>query len=214
MSEDDTLTISRERLTRITEALGALSVGESDLDRVRIPIQAMDEFAPFEEMFNVFIEEYAAARRENEQLNAQRLDVIERQRAAIADLSVPILDVWDDIVALPVVGMVDTQRSVEMTERLLRRVAGGGARCVIVDLTGVDVVDTSTADHLIRMIRAAQLLGSFCVITGISAKIALTLGQLDVDMRRVLTLRNLKEGLWACFQHLETRRKDRARAPT
>jgi len=213
MSEDDTLTISRERLTRITEALGALSVGESDLDRVRIPIQAMDEFAPFEEMFNVFIEEYAAARRENEQLNAQRLDVIERQRAAIADLSVPILDVWDDIVALPVVGMVDTQRSVEMTERLLRRVAGGGARCVIVDLTGVDVVDTSTADHLIRMIRAAQLLGSFCVITGISAKIALTLGQLDVDMRRVLTLRNLKEGLWACFQHLETRRKDRARAP-
>ena len=214
MSEDDTLTISRERLTRITEALGALSVGESDLDRVRIPIQAMDEFAPFEEMFNVFIEEYAAARRENEQLNAQRLDVIERQRAAIADLSVPILDVWDDIVALPVVGMVDTQRSVEMTERLLRRVAGGGARCVIVDLTGVDVVDTSTADHLIRMIRAAQLLGSFCVITGISAKIALTLGQLDVDMRRVLTLRNLKEGLWACFQHLETRRKDRVRAPT
>ncbi len=214
MSEDDTVTISRERLTRITEALGALSVGESDLDRVRIPIQALDEFAPFEEMFNVFIEEYAAARRENEQLNAQRLDVIERQRAAIADLSVPILDVWDDIVALPVVGMVDTQRSVEMTERLLRRVAGGGARCVIVDLTGVDVVDTSTADHLIRMIRAAQLLGSFCVITGISAKIALTLGQLDVDMRRVLTLRNLKEGLWACFQHLETRRKDRVRAPT
>lgn len=214
MSEDETLTISRERLTRITEALGALSVGESDLDRVRIPIQAMDEFAPFEEMFNVFIEEYAAARRENEQLNAQRLDVIERQRAAIADLSVPILDVWDDIVALPVVGMVDTQRSVEMTERLLRRVAGGGARCVIVDLTGVDVVDTSTADHLIRMIRAAQLLGSFCVITGISAKIALTLGQLDVDMRRVLTLRNLKEGLWACFQHLETRRRDRVRAPT
>jgi rsbT co-antagonist protein RsbR len=213
MSEDDTLTISRERLTRITEALGALSVGESDLDRVRIPIQEMDEFAPFEEMFNVFIEEYAAARRENEQLNAQRLDVIERQRLAIADLSVPILDVWDDIVALPVVGMVDTQRSVEMTERLLRRVAGGGARCVIVDLTGVDVVDTSTADHLIRMIRAAQLLGSFCVITGISAKIALTLGQLDVDMRRVLTLRNLKEGLWACFQHLETRRKDRVRAP-
>ena len=214
MSEDDTVTISRERLTRITEALGALSVGESDLDRVRIPIQALDEFAPFEEMFNVFIEEYAAARRENEQLNAQRLDVIERQRAAIADLSVPILDVWDDIVALPVVGMVDTQRSVEMTERLLRRLAGGGARCVIVDLTGVDVVDTSTADHLIRMIRAAQLLGSFCVITGISAKIALTLGQLDVDMRRVLTLRNLKEGLWACFQHLETRRKDRVRAPT
>ena len=214
MTDDEMITISRERLTRITEALGALSVGESDLDRVRIPIQAMDEFAPFEEMFNVFIEEYAAARRENEQLNAQRLDVIERQRAAIADLSVPILDVWDDIVALPVVGMVDTQRSVEMTERLLRRVSGGGARCVIVDLTGVDVVDTSTADHLIRMIRAAQLLGSFCVITGISAKIALTLGQLDVDMRRVLTLRNLKEGLWACFQHLETRRKDRARAPT
>lgn len=214
MSEEPMISISRERLARITEALGSLSVGETDLDRIRIPVGDVDDFAPFEEMFNIFIEEYAAARRENEQLNKQRLDVIERQRAAIADLSVPIIDVWDDIVALPVVGIVDTQRSVEMTERLLRRVASGGARCVIVDLTGVDVVDTSTADHLIRMIRAAQLLGSFCVITGISSNIALTLGQLDVDLKRVLTLRNLKEGLWACFQHLETMRKERRRAPT
>lgn len=128
MSEAPMISISRERLARITEALGSLSVGETDLDRIRIPVGDVDEFAPFEEMFNIFIEEYAAARRENQQLNQQRLDVIERQRAAIADLSVPIIDVWDDIVALPVVGIVDTQRSVEMTERLLRRVASGGAR--------------------------------------------------------------------------------------
>jgi rsbT co-antagonist protein RsbR len=130
----------------------------------------------------------------------QRLATIERQRLAIAALSAPIIDVWDGILALPVVGLVDTQRSIEMTERLLQRIAESGAESVIVDLTGVDIVDTMTANHLLQMIRAASLLGAFSVLSGISPQIARTLVQLDVGLTEITTVRNLKEALKTCLR--------------
>lgn len=133
-------------------------------------------------------------------LAEQRLETIERQRLAIADLSAPIIDVWDGILALPVVGLVDTQRSIELTERLLNRIADSGTRSVIVDLTGVDLVDTMTANHLLQMIRAASLLGTFSVLSGISPQIAQTLVQLDVDLSEITTVRNLKEALKVCLR--------------
>jgi rsbT co-antagonist protein RsbR len=130
----------------------------------------------------------------------QRLATIERQRLAIADLSAPIIDVWDGVLALPVVGLVDTQRSIEMTERLLQRIAESGAESVIVDLTGVDMVDTMTANHLLQMIRAASLLGAFSVLSGISPQIAQTLVQLEVELVEITTVRNLKEALKTCLR--------------
>lgn len=202
-----TVVVDRSRLARIAEVLGTLSVGGVDASALHIEVNEADELAQFEEMLNIFVEEYARAMAENEAMNQKRMETIERQQAAIADLSVPIIDVWDDIVMLPVVGIVDTQRSVEMTQRLLRRVAQGGARCVIIDLTGIDVVDTSATDHLIRMIRSVQLLGSFCAISGISPNIAQTLVQLDVEMSGVAVLRNLKEALTLCFRTLDARRR-------
>jgi rsbT co-antagonist protein RsbR len=203
----DEMVIPKERLVRIADTLGALAGGQADLDALQVPVSADDEFAVFESVFNQFVEQFAQMRLENEELNQQRLEIIERQRMAIADLSVPIIDVWQDVIMLPIVGIVDTQRSVEMTERLLGRVANGGAQCVIIDLTGVDVVDTATADHLIRMLRSVQLLGSFCVISGISPNIAQTLVQLEVDLREIAIVRNLREALKTCFRYLEHARK-------
>lgn len=130
----------------------------------------------------------------------QRLATIERQRLAIADLSAPIIDVWDGVIALPVVGLVDTERSLEMTERLLQRIAETGAESVIVDLTGVETVDTMTANHLLQMIRAASLLGAFSVLSGISPQIAQTLVQLEIEMVEITTVRNLKEALKTCLR--------------
>jgi rsbT co-antagonist protein RsbR len=138
--------------------------------------------------------------RELVDLAEQRLETIERQRLAIADLSAPLIDVWDGILALPVVGLVDTQRSIELTERLLNRIADSGTRSVIVDLTGVDLVDTMTANHLLQMIRAASLLGTFSVLSGISPAVAQTLVQLDVDLSEITTVRNLKEALKVCLR--------------
>ena len=130
----------------------------------------------------------------------QRLDMIEHQRQAIAALSAPIIDVWDGILAVPIVGLVDTQRSIELTERLLNRISATGAQAVIVDLTGVEVVDTMTADHLLQMIRAATLLGTSCVLSGISPQIAQTLVHLGVELDQITTVRTLKHALETCLR--------------
>ena len=117
-----------------------------------------------------------------------------------------MIDIWEDVVTLPIVGTFDTERALEMTERLLQRIVSRSARCVIIDLTGVDVVDSMTADHLIRMTKAAQLLGTFCVVTGIGPDVARTLVDLGVDLGNLTTVRNLKEGLRACLSYLDYQR--------
>jgi rsbT co-antagonist protein RsbR len=134
------------------------------------------------------------------ELAEQRLETIERQRLAIDNLSAPIIDIWEGILVLPVVGLVDTQRSIELTERLLDRIVEAGAESVIVDLTGVAVVDTMTANHILQMLRAASLLGAFSVLSGIGPLIAQTLVQLDVDLTEVTTVRNLEEALKTCLR--------------
>src|SRR6185369_7029580 len=88
----------------------------------------------------------------------QKLATIEIQRAAIKELSTPIIEVWDGILCLPVVGVLDSTRSAEMTESLLVAVVEKKARCAIIDITGIQVMDTGTADHFLRMARAVRLL--------------------------------------------------------
>jgi rsbT co-antagonist protein RsbR len=142
------------------------------------------------------------------ELAEQRLETIERQGLAIANLSAPVIDIWEGILVLPVIGLVDNQRSIDLTERLLNRIVDAGAESVIVDLTGVDVVDTMTANHILQMLRAASLLGAFSVLSGISPQIAQTLVQLDVGLTEITTVRNLEEALKTCL-----RRTTRARKP-
>ncbi len=207
MSDGQTITIETRRLERLRDVLAFLSVDEFDPEKIQIPVTDDDEFGLIEETVNVFASEFAMAKQRTAELERERLETIERQRMAIADLSAPIMDVWDGVIALPVIGLVDTQRSVELTERLLERISTSGARAVIVDVTGVDVVDTATANHLLQMIRAASLLGAFCVVSGISPQVAQTLVQLDVDLTMIRTVRNLKEALKESLKHLSARGK-------
>jgi rsbT co-antagonist protein RsbR len=132
----------------------------------------------------------------------QKLEIIERQRSAIQELSTPILELWDDVLALPVIGVVDTRRSMEIMERLLNEVTEKQARFVILDITGVEVVDTKTADHFIKVIRAAELLGTKCILTGIRPAVAQTLVEIGVDLESFSTLRNLRQGLQECLRHM------------
>ncbi|QSQ27708.1 STAS domain-containing protein [Pyxidicoccus parkwayensis] len=212
LPKQDHLSVSPERIGRIIDVLSMISVGEFSPERTTIPIHEMDELAALEETLNVFVRELATTRKDHEEaLNRlatshreleEKLSTIDRQREAIRDLSTPIIELWEDILTLPIVGVVDTQRSVEMTERLLHRIVQVKARCVIIDITGVEVVDTMTANHFIKMVNAARLLGAYCVVTGISPLIAQTLVQIGVDLREVKTLSSLKEGLRDCFLHL------------
>jgi rsbT co-antagonist protein RsbR len=110
-------------------------------------------------------------------------------------MSNPILEVWDGVLAMPIVGLIDSRRTADMAQRLLVEVARAQASFVIVDLTGVEVVDTKTADHLMKLMRKVEVIGSRCVLTGIQPAVAETLVDIGVDFGRLTTLRNLKHGL-------------------
>lgn len=125
-----------------------------------------------------------------------------QQEAITAATSTPIIQVWDDIVTMPVVGLVDSVRAADMKNALLEAVSRTGARFAIVDLTGVDIVDTATADHLLRVMRAVQLLGARCVITGIQPSVAQIIVSLGLGLPGVVTLRSLREGLRFCLRDL------------
>jgi len=133
-----------------------------------------------------------------------KLRTIEEQARAIRELSTPIMEIWTDILLLPIVGVVDTRRSMEIMNNLLEAIVASQSRCVIVDVTGVDVVDTKTADYLLKVVRAAGLLGTRCVLTGLSPAVAQTLVEIGADMTEVETLRSIKDGLKRCLKHLES----------
>ncbi|MEO5727899.1 MAG: STAS domain-containing protein [Byssovorax sp.] len=124
-----------------------------------------------------------------------KTQLIDKLRYSIDELSNPILEVWDDVLVMPIIGVVDSRRTADMVQRLLAEVARSQASFVIVDLTGVEIVDTSTADHLMKLIRKVELIGARCVLTGIRPAVAETLVDIGVDFGRITTLRNLKHGL-------------------
>ncbi len=129
----------------------------------------------------------------------EKLALIERQANAIRELSTPILEVHEGVLCLPIIGVVDSGRAADMMNVTLDAVVTEQARFLIIDLTGVPVLDTSTADRLLAIARAAGLVGAQTIITGLRPAVAQTVVTLGVGMGEVKTLRNLKEGLRYCL---------------
>ena len=207
MSEEDApVRITHERLQNVIEALSYASVDEFDACLALLESNmAEDTFTELETAFMIFVKELRAAKgalteallkheTANRELEA-KLETIERQQAAIRELSTPIIEVWAGVLCLPVVGIVDSQRSAEMTETLLEMIVAKQARTAIVDITGIDVMDTKTADHFIKMAKAVRLLGADCILSGINPGIAQTLTHIGVDLTGVRTMRNLRDAL-------------------
>jgi len=113
----------------------------------------------------------------------------------IRELSTPIIPVYEGILVLPLVGSIDSRRASEITERLLEAIAAQQADIVIIDITGVSLIDTSTANHLLMTTRAANLLGSRVVLVGIGAEIAQTIVHLGVELHGLTTLADLRAGI-------------------
>ena len=204
--EEVPIQITHDRLQNVIEALSYASVDEFDacINLLESNMQE-DEFNELEVAFMIFVKELrsakgalteALAKHEvaNRELEA-KLETIERQQAAIRELSTPIIEVWAGVLCLPVVGIVDSQRSAEMTETLLEMIVAKQARTAIVDITGIDVMDTKTADHFIKMAKAVRLLGADCILSGINPGIAQTLTHIGVDLTGIRTLRNLRDAL-------------------
>ena len=133
---------------------------------------------------------------------AQRAVTIEEQRRTIDELETPVLQVWDSVLALPIVGSLDTARAQRMTEALLEAISSTGSEVVILDITGVPVVDTATAKHLLETVSAAKLMGAEVMLVGIVTRTALTLVHLDIDLSSVITRTTMAKGMELAFARL------------
>lgn len=138
-------------------------------------------------------EVYAARRAE---------EVQEEQRRIIRELSTPVIEVWDGVLAMPLVGMVDSARAKQMMEQLLNRIVERQSRIVILDVTGVPSIDSGVADHLIRTTRAARLVGARSILAGISPQVAVTLVRMGISFGDLETVSDLRSALALALEML------------
>ncbi|MBF0335046.1 MAG: STAS domain-containing protein [Alphaproteobacteria bacterium] len=134
-----------------------------------------------------------------------REEVIARQQDELMELSVPVIRVWDGVLCLPIIGVLDSSRALLLTERLLETIAATNSYMTIIDITGVPTVDTATAQHLMKTVQAVQLMGAECVISGIRPAIATTMVGLGIDLSGIVTRFSLGDALRHCFQRLGLR---------
>jgi rsbT co-antagonist protein RsbR len=125
----------------------------------------------------------------------ERERVIREQQEAIRELSTPVLQVRDQLVVLPIIGVLDSQRARQLTEQLLGAIQANRAQVVVLDITGVATIDVTVANHLVQTVEAARLMGASAIITGISSRIAQTLVDLGVDLGQMRTVGDLQGGL-------------------
>jgi|GEM_PF-563051 len=179
------------------KALKEVKAGNLD---ARVSARYEDEF--LDKLGDQINDILATLKAVDDERNRQRQQLVDQQSKLIQELSTPIIQVWDEILALPVIGIVDSVRAQEMMEKLLERVVASQARCVIIDLTGVTMIDTKTADYLIKMVKASTLVGSQCIITGIGPVVAQTITRMGLDLQGIVTLRDLRDGLKRAFQDM------------
>lgn len=134
----------------------------------------------------------------------ERETIIQRQREELLELSTPILELWDGIVALPLIGTLDSQRAEAMTEELLESISARAIDKAIIDVTGVSRIDTATADHLLKAIAAARLMGVEVVISGLRPSVATTMVEHGVELPDVVSRPRLSLALAYAIRALES----------
>ena len=130
---------------------------------------------------------------------ATREELISRQQQELMELSTPVVKLWDGILALPVIGTLDSARTQVVMENLLQTVVATNSKFAIIDITGVPTVDTLVAQHLLKTITAARLMGAECIISGIRPEIAQTIVHLGIDLSNINTKASLAHALKTAF---------------
>ena len=128
--------------------------------------------------------------------------VIIRQQQELLELSTPVVTLWQGVLALPIIGTLDSARTQVVMESLLQRIVESGAAIAIIDITGVPTVDTLTAQHLLKTVAAARLMGADCIISGIRPQIAQTIVHLGVDLGTVVTKATLADAFAVALRRL------------
>lgn len=137
-----------------------------------------------------------------EAFQKSREEIIQRQQQEMLELSTPVVRLWDGILALPLIGTLDSARTQVVMESLLQEIVDTGASIAIIDITGVPMVDTLVAQHLLKTVAAARLMGADCIISGIRPQIAQTIVHLGVELHDVITKATLADAFSIALQRL------------
>ena len=140
-----------------------------------------------------------------EMFQKSREDVIVRQQRELMELSTPVVELWDGVLALPLIGTLDSGRTQVVMENLLEKIVQSGAALAIIDITGVPTVDTLVAQHLMKTVAAARLMGADCIISGIRPQIAQTIVHLGVDLSAVTTKASLADAFSIALKRVGAR---------
>ena len=131
-----------------------------------------------------------------------REDVIGRQQKEMFELSTPVVELWQGILGLPIIGTLDSKRSQQVMETLLNRLAETQSEVAVIDITGVPVMDTVTAQHLLKTVTATRLMGADCIISGVRPQIAQTIVHLGVNLGDVTTKASMAGALAVAFKRM------------
>jgi rsbT co-antagonist protein RsbR len=216
LSPNGASTIQSDLSTSVEQLLDALrAVALGDLSRqlhTRYP--ESHPVGALVSSINYMITELRDARAKSaaelEQLS-DRLSTIDAQKDAIQNLSVPIIEVWTGVLCVPVVGVLDSQRAAELTNTLLLSVVAKRSKHVIVDVTGIEAMDTSSADHFLRIARSVTLLGAKCLLSGMHPNVARTIVHMGVELHGLQSHRTMRDALKRCV--LDSRQKAPRKKP-
>jgi anti-anti-sigma regulatory factor len=202
MGEKMTFENAEERIEHIEDILSSVAAGELD---ARVESDIEDNLTGIEEAINILIDDLTYELKQSKKMRQElegKLGKIEEQQRTIVrqqddllELSSPVSKVWDNILILPVIGTLDSQRTQIMMENLLQKIVDTGCTISILDITGVPTVDTQVANHLLKTVTSARLLGAECIISGISPAIAQTIVHLGIDLSAIKTKSTLQDAM-------------------
>ena len=216
MNESVNITNIKDRIDRIEDILASVAAGDLE---ARIQTETEDDFSGIEAAIDLLINDLTEELRQREKVQKElesKLSKIQEQQKTILqqqedllELSSPVSKVWDNILILPVIGTLDSQRTQVMMENLLQKIVDTGCTISILDITGVPTVDTQVANHLFKTVTAARLLGAECIISGISPAIAQTIVHLGIDLSSIRTKATLQDAM--IFAMKQNKRADEMR---
>lgn len=192
----------KQRIEKIEDVLASVAAGELD---ARLESEIEDDFTGIEAAIDILIDdltnELISRKEAQKELEAQLEKVNEHQKTILQqqedlmELSSPVSKVWDNILILPVIGTLDSQRTQIMMENLLQKIVNTSCTMAILDITGVPTIDTQIANHLLKTVTSARLLGAECIISGISPAIAQTIVHLGIDLSAIKTKATLQDAM-------------------
>lgn len=217
MKEESNIKNLKDRIDRIEDILASVAAGDLD---ARIKSEIEDDFTGIEAAIDLLINDLTDELRQREKMQKEletKLSKIQEQQKTILqqqedllELSSPVSKVWDNILILPVIGTLDSQRTQIMMENLLQKIVDTGCTISILDITGVPTVDTQVANHLLKTVTSARLLGAECIISGISPAIAQTIVHLGIDLSSIRTKATLQDAM--IFAMKQNKRADEIKA--